>query len=302
MNFFNLIFLFYPILTEKPEELFSYLNEVELNNSPKQQIQETIFNNNSILPFIILLFGCFILLYGAYNNIFLIIKVTLFLYYIFSIFVSNDDPNIIRNLLFILLASFMTAVLIYIAYKSNIKRINEYKYIKKLSFGIISGFFLNHLIFHYIYSFKQNYNKIIYYILFPILIIILELINILINIKISFIPCYSSVISGIFFIKLSIDNLLQLQLQLTFTEKIIDIVFCVIIAILSFVYQIYHLKRKNDEIPGLLTKVETTLEKNLNITKDSVEPQNYNNSNRESVRTNDEIDVTQDNNIDDQED
>ena len=85
MKILFLINLIYPIISKIPFDEF--IEEVEnLNlsaNSSKILIQEKIFNENPILPYVIILFGCFIILYGAYYNFFFIIKTTLFLYYIF---------------------------------------------------------------------------------------------------------------------------------------------------------------------------------------------------------------------------
>ena len=122
MKILFLINLIYPIISKIPFDEF--IEEVEnLNlsaNSSKILIQEKIFNENPILPYVIILFGCFIILYGAYYNFFFIIKTTLFLYYIFSLFIKYDKDVLERNLLFILLFAFIAAVLLYIVIKSYI--------------------------------------------------------------------------------------------------------------------------------------------------------------------------------------
>ena len=298
MKILSLIILIYPIISKIPEDEFINLNANITNNILKQQNQEIIFSNNAILPYIILSFGVFIILYGAYYNFFIVIKLTLFLYYILSLFISTDDPNKTRNLLFILLFSFMSSVLLYITYKSQIKTVNKY-YLKHIFFGMMTGCFLNQLIFHFVYTFKNNYEQNIYYILFPIFIVIFGIANIKLPKKIVFIPC--SVVSGLFFIKLSIDGLLNYELKKG--EKIIDLIVCIIIAVLAFIYQIYHLNRKKGETPGIFIDNEIReipTKKNLDISQ----AQNLNSSNSQEMmnKTSGEVDVTQDNNIDDQDD
>ena len=77
---------------------------------------------------------------------------------------------------------------------------------------------------------------------------------------------------------------------------------------MAFFYQIYHLNRKKEEIPGLLQKVKTNVRKNLDITQDEQEvspnttTELMEKNNRELNKTNDEVNETQDNQIDDQDD
>ena len=120
--------------------------------------------------------------------------------------------------------------------------------------------------------------------------------------KFALIPC--SVISGLFFIQLSVDNLYN-NYDLKKIEAILGIIFYSIFVILAFFYQIYHLNRKNNETPSIFNEVQTTKKNNLDITQNDY---SINSSpgaemdNRES-KNYEEGDVTQDNNnIDDQDD
>ncbi len=304
MKILFLINLIYPIISKIPFDEF--IEEVEnlnlIANSSKILIQEKIFNENPILPYVIILFGCFIILYGAYYNFFFIIKTTLFLYYIFSLFIKYDKDVLERNLLFILLFAFISAVLLYIVIKSYIKFIESHIYIKKAVLGAMTGCFLTLIIFHFIHEFNVEYNTNLYYIFFPIMIVIIGVLNVFFPIKIAFVPC--SVISGLFFIQLSIDCLFGTNLNNG--EKILDIVFFVIFFILSFLFQIYHLKRKEKETPGAIHTIKTIVKKNLDITLDNNQSINeyreMGDKNRESIKSNDEVDETQDNQIDDQDD
>ena len=304
MNILALIFFIHPILSKKPEDDLIILQESPTLELEKLQIQEIIFKQYAFFPFIILLFGCFMTLYDAYYNFFLIMKITLFLYYLLSIFLKYDELIINRNLLLILLFSFISGVLVYIAYKSYKQFINKHYNFKKAFFGGITGCFLLEIIFHYISSFNSEYEQNIYFILFPIFIISFGLLNILLPLKIAFIPC--SVVSGLFFIKLGMDNIINYEL--TKAEKILDIIVLIIIAVLAFFYQIYHLKRKKNESP--VFSQESPSRKNLDISADSG-PQNLNNTNvmemtqkdsGDNNKTVDEGDVTQDNCINDQDD
>lgn len=297
MKLLTLIFLIYPMISKTPDE------EVFNNLSLQLPVQEIIFTEYEILPIIILLFGCFITLYGAAYNFFLIIKFTLFLYYIISIFMSYDENIIIRNLLFVLLFSFISGVLLYIAYKSNIKFFEKHIFIKQIFLGAIAGCFLNQIIFHFLHTYTRDYNHNYYYILFPILIITFSLINFFLPEKIAFIPC--SVISGLFFIQLSIDSLFDIIL--TKTEKILDVIFFVIFAIVAFLYQLYHLKRKKNEIPGPVHSIKTYVRKNFDITQDPNSSSLYNQremeeKDNENDKSNEGMDQTLDNKIDDRDD
>ena len=299
----QIIFLIYPILSKFPND-FIFTEEEAINNlSLKLSIQEIIFTEYEILPIIILLFGCFITLYGAAYNFFLIVKFTLFFYYIISIFMSYDENIIRRNLLFVLLFCFISAVLLYIGYKSNIKYFEKHIFIKQIFLGAITGCFLNQIIFHFLQTFTFEYEQKYYYTLFPILIISFALINFFLPKIISFIPC--SVISGLFFIQLSIDSLYGINL--TKAEKILDTIFFVIFAALAFLYQLYHLKRKKNEIPRSAHSVKTYIRKNLDVTQDSNDSSLYNPKEMEDRDSNannkgsEGTDETQDNQIDDQE-
>ena len=265
-----LIILFYPTLSKIPENYFIFASENYNDNQYlKLKKQEFIFDNYEIFSFIFLIFGCFMVLYGAYYNFFLIIQVTLFFYYIISL-VTPDSSSNVRNLLFILLFSFISGILIYIAFKSNKKFIEKHIFIKKISLGSITGCFLNQIIFSYIYIFNDNLDQKIYYISFPCLIFTCGALSNIIPKNISFIP--SSVISGMFFIKLSIDNLFSsFMSEPGMIEKIIEIIIFIIFAILAFFYQIYHLKNKLSEMPELLTIVTTSLKKNIDITQDEAD-------------------------------
>ena len=174
---------------------------------------------------------------------------------------------------------------------------------------MFTGCFLCEIIIHFIYSFNNKYNQNIYYILFPILIVVLGLGTIFIPDKFFSIPC--SVISGSFFIQLTIDNILIDPYKLYKSEKILSLIFFIFMMILSFLYQIYHLRRKKNELPSFINEVQATIKKNLDITQSDSDPQSLNNTNsmemlekdnRESYKNN-EGDTTQDNNnIDDQDD
>ena len=181
MKTFSLILLLYPIIAKIPEyEIF--MRFPQLNLTIAQQKQEYIFYNEGTFTTIIFLFGCFIVLFGGYYYFFLIIELTLFLYYIISIFIKYDEGQSTegnveiefrRNLLFVLVFSFISGVLLYIGYKSFINFFKKYYYIKRIIFGAITGCFLIQIIFHYIYTFKTDYEQNIYYILFPVFIVIL---------------------------------------------------------------------------------------------------------------------------------
>ena len=92
------------------------------------------------------------------------------------------------------------------------------------------------------------------------MIVIMALGYIFIPDKIVFIPC--SVISGLFFIQLSIDNLLNIY-ELKKREAILDIIFYIIIGILAFFYQMYHLNRKKKKHPVLFMRPKSLLKKIL---------------------------------------
>ena len=316
MKILTLIFLIYPIISKIPGNAFINLVEENKDNfcdKNKLQLQEYIFECSGVLPTITLIIGCFLILYGAYYNFFMIIESTLFIYYLISIFIhcneENDKTIFRRNYLFILVFAFITGVLLYLGYRAKMKLIIKYIKIKKIVYGIFTGCFLCEIIIHFIYSFKDEYDQKIYYILFPILIVVLGLGTILIPDKFYSIPC--SVISGSFFIQLSIDNLLIDPYKLYKSEKILSLIFFIFMMILSFLYQIYHLRRKKNELPSFINEVQATIKKNLDITQSDSDPQSLNNTNsmemlekdnRESYKNN-EGDTTQDNNnIDDQDD
>ena len=84
----------------------------------------------------------------------------------------------------------------------------------------------------------------------------------------------------------------------------------IVIVIISFIYQIYHLRRKKNELPSFINEVQTTIKKNLDISQSYSDPQSLNNTNsmemvdkdnRDSYKNN-EGDTTQDNNIIDDQD
>ena len=98
MKILLLIFLVYPIISIIPTDVLIEETKNELNSdSAKLLIQEKIFYEFNLLPYIIILFGCFIILYGAYYNFFFIIQFTLFLYFLFSIFIKYNEV-LTRNL------------------------------------------------------------------------------------------------------------------------------------------------------------------------------------------------------------
>ena len=304
MKIFSLIILFYPIISKIPGNEFLNFNQVLDNISLTQQKQEFIFKEEGTWPIIIFIFGCFIILFGAYYNFFLIIKFTLFLYYIISIFIKSENIEITdlkRSLLFVLLFSFISGVLLYIGYKSFLKFFEKHYFIKRIIFGAITGCFFTEVIFHYVYTFNDNYEENIYYILLPAFIAIFGGVYILIPENIELVPC--SVISGAFFIKSSLDNLLGYSDKKA--ENIIGLILFIIFIIGTFLYQIYHLKRKKNELPSSVKEVQSTIRQNLDITVTD-ERQSVNNSQMldKTVRGNEEGDVTMDNNnnIDDQDD
>ena len=309
MKTFSLILLLYPIIAKIPEyEIF--MRFPQLNLTIAQQKQEYIFYNEGTFTTIIFLFGCFILLFGGYYYFFLIIELTLFLYYIISIFIKYDEgqstegnveTEFRRNLLFVLVFSFISGVLLYIGYKSFINFFKKYYYIKRIIFGAITGCFLSQIIFHYIYTFKTDYEQNIYYILFPVFIVILGVGHIFIPESIELIPC--SVVSGAFFIKASLDNLLGYSEKKA--ENIALLILFIIFIIAAFFYQLYHLKRKKNELPSSVKEAQTTIRQNLDITVTD-DPQSVNNANstemldktnNDGEKANEEIDVTQDNNV-----
>ena len=309
MKSFSLILLLYPIIAKIPEyEIF--MRFPQLNLTIAQQKQEYIFYNEGTFTTIIFLFGCFILLFGGYYYFFLIIELTLFLYYIISIFIKYDEgqstegnveTEFRRNLLFVLVFSFISGVLLYIGYKSFLKFFEKHYFIKRIIFGAITGCFFTEVIFHYVYTFNNNYEENIYYYILPAFIVIFGGLYILIPENIELVPC--SVISGAFFIKSSLDNLLGYSDKKA--ENIIGLILFIIFIIGTFLYQIYHLKRKKNELPSSVKEVQSTIRQNLDITVTD-ERQSVNNSQMldKTVRGNEEGDVTMDNNnnIDDQDD
>ena len=303
MKIFSLIILLYPIISKIPGNELLNFNQYLDNISLTQQKQEFIFKEEGTWPIIIFIFGCSIILFGAYYNFFLIIKFTLFLYYIISIFIKSENIEITdlkRSLLFVLLFSFISGVLLYIGYKSFLKFFEKHYFIKRIIFGAITGCFFTEVIFHYVYTFNNNYEENIYYILLPAFIVIFGGVYILIPENIELVPC--SVISGAFFIKSSLDNLLGYSDKKA--ENIIGLILFIIFIIGTFLYQIYHLKRKKNELPSSVKEVQSTIRQNLDITVTD-ERQSVNNSQMldKTVRGNEEGDVTMDNNnIDDQDD
>ena len=304
MKIFSLIILLYPIISKIPGTELLNFNQVLDNISLTQQKQEFIFKEEGTWPIIIFIFGCFIILFGAYYNFFLIIKFTLFLYYIISIFIKSENIEITdlkRSLLFVLLFSFISGVLLYIGYKSFLKFFEKHYFIKRIIFGAITGCFFTEVIFHYVYTFNNNYEENIYYYILPAFIVIFGGLYILIPENIELVPC--SVISGAFFIKSSLDNLLGYSDKKA--ENIIGLILFIIFIIGTLLYQIYHLKRKKSELPSSVKEVQSTIRQNLDITVTD-ERQSVNNSQMldKTVRGNEEGDVTMDNNnnIDDQDD
>ena len=303
MKIFSLIILLYPIISKIPGNELLNFNQYLDNISLTQQKQEFIFKEEGTWPIIIFIFGCSIILFGAYYNFFLIIKFTLFLYYIISIFIKSENIEITdlkRSLLFVLLFSFISGVLLYIGYKSFLKFFEKHYFIKRIIFGAITGCFFTEVIFHYVYTFNNNYEENIYYYILPAFIVIFGGLYILIPENIELVPC--SVISGAFFIKSSLDNLLGYSDKKA--ENIIGLILFIIFIIGTFLYQIYHLKRKKNELPSSVKEVQSTIRQNLDITVTD-ERQSVNNSQMldKTVRGNEEGDVTMDNNnIDDQDD
>ena len=307
MKIFSLIILLYPIISKIPGNELLNFNQYLDNISLTQQKQEFIFKEEGTWPIIIFIFGCSIILFGAYYNFFLIIKFTLFLYYIISIFIKSENIEITdlkRSLLFVLLFSFISGVLLYIGYKSFLKFFEKHYFIKRIIFGAITGCFFTEVIFHYVYTFDNNYEENIYYILLPVFIVIFGGLYILIPENIELVPC--SVISGAFFIKSSLDNLLGYSDKKA--ENIIGLILFIIFIIGTFLYQIYHLKRKKNELPSSVKEVQSTMRQNLDITVTD-ERQSVNSSQmldktvRDNYKGNEEGDATMDNNnIDDQDD
>ena len=272
MKILALIFLIYPIISKIPENAFiNYVEENKDNfcDKNKLKLQEYIFECSGVLPTITLIIGCFLTLYGAYYNFFMIFEFTLFLYYLIGIFMTcneeEGETNFIRNHLFVLVFTFITGILLYLGYRVKMKLIIKYIYVKKIFYGMFTGCFLCEIIIHFIYSFKDEYNQNIYYALFPILIVVLGLGTIFIPDKFFSIPC--SVISGSFFIQLTIDNILIDPYKLYKSEKILSLIFFIFMMILSFLYQIYHLRRKKMNYQVLLMKYKQLLKKILILLK-----------------------------------
>ena len=75
---------------------------------------------------------------------------------------------------------------------------------------------------------------------------------------------------------------------------------------MTTIFQIYHLKRKEKEKPDILNPIKTYVKKNLDITMDngqnSGEQKELEEKGRDSIKDNDEVDETQDNQINDQDD
>ena len=88
MKILFLIFLVYPIISIIPTDVLIEETKNELNSdSAKLLIQEKIFYKFNLLPYIIILFGCFIILYGAYYNFFFYNSIHSFsLFFIFYIY------------------------------------------------------------------------------------------------------------------------------------------------------------------------------------------------------------------------
>ena len=303
MKILFLIILVYPIISILPIDVLIEEAKNELNmDSAKLLIQEKIFNDYSLFPYIIILFGCFIILYGAYYNFFFIIQFTLFLYYLVSIFIKYDENVLRRNLLFILLFAFISSVLLYIIYRQYTQFIEKHINIKKVFSGLMTGCFLILIIFHFIHEFNSNYKQNTYYILFPILIIIFGVGNVFIPTKFAFVPC--AVISGLSLIQLGIDNFFGYNLNKI--DRILDIILFIVVTILAIIFQIYHLKRKEKEKPDAVDPIKTFIRKNLDITMDDNrtidEHKELEEKGRDTIKENDEVDETQDNQINDQDD
>ena len=289
------------LMISEEKILFNKLNN---NTNIIMNRQEVIFRDYSILCFITLFLGCFITLYGASYNFFLIFEITFFLYYTISIFFKNDS-NLNRNLLFVLLFSFISGVLLYIAHKSylttNLTKKKEI--IKKICYGLIAGCFFNQIIFHFIFEFNPEYeNNTLYYILYPIFILIIGCLNIFLPENKALIPC--SIFSGFLLIQLSVDRLYKF-LDLSKGEKILDIIYFIIILILGFIFQLYHLRRKENEVPDVIYKI-TYKKNNMDISMQDMTPKNPNETVEMVQKSDKSLDVTdvdnQDNQIDDQDD
>ena len=295
---------------------------------------EFIFVDYSFLPNIILFFGIFIVIFGAYYNIFFLwTHLAILVYYIIRDINELDDGyDYISYPLFVLLVAAIIGVGITILFKFKEKNRIILK-IKCILYVIILGYFFFKSLFYFVLIFV-NISPEIYLILMFIFSFIcapLEIFNILTKFQ-KILYIISTAISGSFYIIKSIGYILGGYYSDTLKIKAASIInedinfsgdckgiigtysgIQVLIIILSIICQYIHYKYKEIEIFGFSnlldgigeeTKVllkdfhseEKNKEENANITQGNNTGNSRNDSSNKDPTNND------DNDINDQED
>ena len=277
-----------------------FFNRNEINNTKiflehsindRKIKDEDIFQKYEMISFLILFFGCFIMLYGAYYyKLALIIHSSLFIYYAISFFYflyneikkmgisdENENKNSIENSsseseseadehilnsLYFSLFSLISGILIYIFISTDDGKSKKH-IIQKFIYGAVLGCFLTKTIFYYIIIFNNDI-EYSYYICLLASLLILLIINFFLPDNISYMLCSS--ISGSFYIINSLNciissNNLENEKNDTF---ITNIIIHIIIFICSIIFQNYHIKYKNCELPNNYNKEQDDKE-NLRI-------------------------------------
>lgn len=240
----NLLFL----SDEDKDEDKNKYNKTAINRT---KIADEIFQENEIITFPLLLFSCFIILYGAYYyKLALIIH---FGYFLFYIIILSAPPEFIeyKYCLFIGLFSLISGILISIFISTDDKRTKKYTF-QKLIYSTAYGFFFHKIVFYYIVIFIDDKQKdtiefmnIIYYISFPSSILLFGFINFC-YFPDNLIYLFCSIISGSFYIIHNIDCIINTEKDENGTFYT-NIIIQVIIVVLSIIYQFYHLNYKTSE-------------------------------------------------------
>ena len=223
-------------------------NQTSANNKTKNA--EELFRKYEHISFIFLFCGSFIMLYGAfYYKLSLIIHFSLFLYYFFILILPDINPLLYP---FILFFSCISGVLIYKYVSTDDIASIKFK-IQKMIYGGILGCFLHKIIFYYINIFviNQDIGKkyyIPFYITYFVFILIFGVFPFFIPDNLIFLFC--STISSSFYIINNIDCIIYIEYEKK--EKFItSIIIHIIIIILSFFFQIHHIKSKYSEDPNV---------------------------------------------------
>ena len=244
-------------------------------NSKKNKIQfylsnvENIFIEYYFLSFILIISGCFSILYGAYHFMFgYIIHLTLFLYFAIFEFLAIYKVNIsilasLLSLFFYFIFSISLSLVLRTDKKDNIRYM-----ILKIIHGCSFGYSVFKLLSYYYIFFNlkginnEDIRRLIY-IAFSVIIIGIGAIFNLFNPfkKYIFLPCAS--VSGSYYITKGLSyvaggyfsNIIAIREGLTFNylknrKEIISTYFIInfLIIILSIYYQIKHIENKQNEM------------------------------------------------------